>query len=120
MDLQKLSFYKFALKYGLIAGIVLVLTLLIPYITNTITTIGQWPLYFYYVVFVLVIFYTIRLYSKNYELNIKVALKIGLTIAVTSALIFAFYTIFLMPLLTLTLQSNKLKELEKRYKLCLK
>ncbi len=97
METKELSPGKFALNYGLILGIIIVLIGVIMYATNMILEGKQWPVYLYYVIFPAFIIYTISQYKKsnNNLLSVSDALKVGVATAVISGLVYAVYGLLL-------------------------
>jgi len=93
MELQKQSPGKFALNYGLITGVAMILLAAIMYVTGLGLEGVQWPNWIYYAFFAGIIFYTINAYKKANAgvLSLGEAIKIGLTIAGVSAVIAIAY-----------------------------
>lgn len=95
MEPQQLSPGKFARNYGVILGIILILIAVIMYVTGMQIEGVQWPMYIYYVIFPVSIFYAISQYKKAQGniLSLGEAIKIGLAIAIISALVYAVYNL---------------------------
>jgi cation transport ATPase len=95
METQNLSPGKFARNYGLILGLILILIAVIMYVTGMQLEGVQWPMYIYYIIFPVVIFYAISQYKKKQGniLSLGEAIKIGLAIAIISALVYAIYNL---------------------------
>ena len=86
---------KFAVNYGLILGVVLIVISAVLYFTGMQLKGVQWPMYIYYIIFPIIIIYAISQFkkSKNNVLSLGEAIKIGLITSIISALIFAVYNI---------------------------
>lgn len=95
METQNLSPGKFARNYGFILGLILILIAVIMYVTGMQLEGVQWPMYIYYIIFPVAIFYAISQYKKKQGniLSLGEAIKIGLAIAVISALVYAVYNL---------------------------
>jgi len=93
MESQKLSPGKFALNYGLILGLLMIVIAVITYVTGMALELKQWPQWIYYIVFPVTIFYVISKYKKSNGniLSLGEAIKIGLVIGLISALVYAVY-----------------------------
>ena len=93
MESQKLTPGKFALNYGLILGLLMIVIAVITYVTGMALELKQWPQWIYYIVFPVVIFYAISKYKKTNSnvLSIGEAFKIGIVIGLISALVYAVY-----------------------------
>ncbi|NCO63994.1 MAG: DUF4199 domain-containing protein [Flavobacteriales bacterium] len=93
MESQKLSPGKFALNYGLLLGLLMVIIGVISYVTGWALELKQWPNWIYYIAFPVTIFYTISKYKKTNDnlLSLGEAIKIGLAIGLISALVYAVY-----------------------------
>ena len=93
MENQKLSTGKFAMNYGLILGVVMVLIGVITYVTGMALKGVQWPTYLYYIIFPIVIIYAIGQYKKHNAnlLSLGEAIKIGVVIAAISAIVYIVY-----------------------------
>lgn len=95
METPQLSPGKFALNYGLILGIILVLISVIMYVTGMQLAGEQWPMYLFYLIFLVTIFYAIyqfKIKNGNY-LKLGEAIKCGLIVGVISALVFGVYNL---------------------------
>ena len=86
---------KFAMNYGILLGIILILISVIMYITGMALDGIQWPMYIYYLVFPIVIIIAIKDYkNKNNDfLTLSDALKTGIATGVISALLFLAYNL---------------------------
>ena len=93
METQKLSTGKFAMNYGLILGVVMILISIITYVTGLALEGAQWPNWIYYIIFPIIVIYAISQYKKHNAnlLSLGEAIKVGLTIAVVSALVNIIY-----------------------------
>ena len=93
MEAQKPTISKFAMNYGLILGLIMILISVITYVTGMALEGKQWPNFIYYIIFPVVIFYSISQYKKNNAglLSLGEAIKIGLLIAIISAIVYAIY-----------------------------
>ncbi len=95
METQKLSLGKFAMNYGIILGLIMILISVITYVTGMALEGVQWPNWIYYVVFPITIFYAISQFKKQ-NLNIlslSQALKVGVLIGIISAIVITIYSI---------------------------
>ena len=88
---------KFALNYGIILGLILVIIAALMYATGMILEGKQWPMIIYYVLFPAYLIYTISQYKKSNDnlLSLSDALKVGVATAVISALVYAVYALLL-------------------------
>ncbi|HET8886260.1 MAG TPA: DUF4199 domain-containing protein [Salinimicrobium sp.] len=95
MENQQVSPGKFAVNYGLILGLVIVLISVIMYVTGMQLEGVQWPIYLYYLIFLGFIFYAVSQFKKqnNGFLSIGESIKVGVVVAVISALVFGVYNI---------------------------
>ena len=95
MESQDLSPGKFSRNYGIYLGLFLIIIAVIMYVTGMQIQGKQWPMYLFYIIFPVVIFYAIGQFKKQNgnQLGLGEALKIGLTIAMVSALVFAVYSL---------------------------
>lgn len=86
---------KFAITYGVILGIIIVLIALLMYVTGMALEGIQWPMYIYYLIFPIVIIIAIKAYKKENGgfLSLSEALKTGVATAVISGLIFLIYNL---------------------------
>jgi len=93
MEAQKPTIGKFAMNYGLILGLIMVLISVITYVTGMALEGKQWPNLIYYILFPVIIFYSINQFRKLNAglLTLKEAIKIGLLIGIISAIIYAIY-----------------------------
>ena len=93
MDNQKLSPGAFAKNYGLMLGLALVVIAVIMYVTGLQLKGVQWPMYVFYVLFAVTIFYAISQYKKSNDnyLSVSEALKVGVLVAIISSLVYAVY-----------------------------
>lgn len=97
MDSKELSPGKFALNYGLILGLILVIIGIYMYATNMIIEGKQWPMFIYYAIFPVFIIYTISQYKKRNSNTLLLidALKVGVATAVISAIVYGVYGLVL-------------------------
>ena len=95
MENQKVSPGKFAMNYGALLGLILVVIAVIMYVTNMAIEGKQWPMYIYYLIFPIVIFIAVNNYKKTNGgfLTISEALKVGVAAAVISGIIYLLYNI---------------------------
>lgn len=95
MEFQKIAPGKFALNYGIVLGLVMVILSVVSYVTGAALEGAQWPQVVYYVIFPVVIIYAISQYKKKNAnfLSLSDALKVGVLIGVVSAIVFALYNI---------------------------
>ncbi|MDC8003622.1 DUF4199 domain-containing protein [Aureisphaera galaxeae] len=95
MDNSPVSIKKTAINSGLIIGGILLLIVAVMYATGMLIEGVQWPMYLFYVLFPLLIGYTVFSYRKANGgfLTLGQALKVGVTAAVISALMYAVYNI---------------------------
>lgn len=95
MEEQKLSPGKFAINYGIILGLIMVVISVITYITGLALEGAQWPQYLYYLIFPIIIIYAISQFKRKNAnlLSLSEALKIGVLIGVISALVFVVYNL---------------------------
>lgn len=95
METQKLPAGKFAINYGVILGLVMVVISVLTYVTGLAIEGAQWPTAIYYLVFPIVIFYAISQYKKRNAnlLSLSDALKVGVLIGVISAIVFIIYSL---------------------------
>lgn len=95
METEKLSPGKFALNYGVILGLIMVVITVITYVTGLALSGAQWPSAIYYLIFPIVIIYAISQYKKRNgnHLSLGDALKVGVLIGVISAIVFAIYSL---------------------------
>lgn len=95
MESQKITPGKFAMNYGLMLGLLMIVIGVITYVTGIALELKQWPNWIYYIVFAVTIFYAISQYKKSNGnlLSLGEALKIGVIIGVISGIIYALYII---------------------------
>lgn len=93
MEAQKPTVGKFAMNYGVILGVVMILIGVISYVTGLALEGKQWPQWLYYIIFPIVIFYAISQFKKQNAnvLSLGQAIKIGLVIAAISAVVYIIY-----------------------------
>lgn len=97
MDSEIKSPGKFAVNYGIILGLILVVIYALMYATNMLVEGVQWPMVIYYIIFPTYIIYAISQYKKinNNFLTVSDALKVGVAAAVISGLVYAVFSIIL-------------------------
>ncbi len=95
METEKITTGKFAMNYGIILGVVMIVLNVISYVTGQALEGAQWPQYTYYIVFPLIIMYAISKYKKHNAnvLTLGNAIKLGVVIGVISALVYVIYGI---------------------------
>ena len=95
METKPLSPGKFALNYGVILGLIIILISVIMYVTGMQLEGVQWPIYVFYLIFLVVIFYAVHQFKKQNGnfLKLTEAIKIGVLAGVVSALLFGIYTL---------------------------
>lgn len=95
MELQKTSPGKFAVSYGIILGVVMILIGVFMYVSGMALQGKQWPQFLYYLIFPAVIIYAISKYKKTNAniLSLGEAIKIGLIAGVISGIIYGIYGI---------------------------
>ncbi len=95
METQNLTPGKFAINYGVILGLVMVVISVMTYITGLALEGAQWPTAIYYVVFPIVIFYAISQFKKRHAnlLTLSEALKVGVSIGAISGIVFVIYSL---------------------------
>ncbi|MFC4721273.1 DUF4199 domain-containing protein [Geojedonia litorea] len=93
METQKPTVGKFAMNYGIILGVIMILISVIMYVTGMSLEGVQWPQFLYYIIFPVVIFYAIGQYKKQNAnvLSLGEALKTGVAIAAISAVVYVIY-----------------------------
>ena len=93
MEAQKPTVGKFAMNYGVILGVVMIVIGVITYVTGMALEGKQWPQWLYYIIFPIVIFYAISQFKKQNAnvLSLGQAIKIGLVIGVISAVVYVVY-----------------------------
>lgn len=93
METEKISTGKFAMNYGIILGVVMIVLNVISYVTGQAMEGAQWPSVSYYIIFPIVIMYAISKYKK-YNANVLTlggAIKLGVVIGVISAIVYILY-----------------------------
>lgn len=95
METEKLTPGKFAINYGVILGLVVVIINVITYVTGLALEGAQWPMAIFYLIFAIVIFYAISQYKKRNAnlLSLSEALKVGVLIGVISAIVYVIYSL---------------------------
>lgn len=95
METQNLTPGKFAINYGVILGLVMVVISVLTYVTGLAIEGAQWPTAIYYLIFAIVIFYAISQFKKRNAnlLSLSEALKVGVLIGVVSAIVFVIYSL---------------------------
>lgn len=93
MEAQKPTINKFAMNYGVILGIIMILIAVVMYVTGMSMEGKQWPQYLYYIIFPVVIFYAISQFKKQNAnvLSLGQAIKLGVVIAAISAIVYIIY-----------------------------
>jgi len=93
MENQAPATGKFAMNYGLILGLIMVVISVMMYVTGMALEGKQWPQFLYYIIFPVIIMYAISQFKKKNAnvLSLGQAIKVGLVIAVISALVYAVY-----------------------------
>ena len=84
---------KFAMNYGILLGLIIVVIGVISYVTGLALKGEQWPQYVYYIIFPVLIMYAISQFKKKNAnlLSLGQAIKVGLVIAIISALVYSVY-----------------------------
>lgn len=97
METKQLSPGKFAVNYGLILGIIMIIISAGTYASGLMEAGEQWPYIIYYVIFPVYIIYTISKFKKNNNglLSLGEALKVGVAVAVISALVSVVFSLIL-------------------------
>ncbi|MEM7087556.1 MAG: DUF4199 domain-containing protein [Bacteroidota bacterium] len=95
MDNENAPIKKTALNSGLIIGGLLLIIVAAMYATGALLEGVQWPMYIYYLLYPLLIGYTVHAYRKANGgfLSLKQALKVGVTAAVIGGLIYFVYNL---------------------------
>lgn len=95
MTTTNLSPGKFAMNYGIILGVIMILIAVVMYVTGMPLEGIQWPQYLYYLIFPTFVIIGIKAYkTKNGGfLTLGEALKTGVAIALISALVYIVYVI---------------------------
>lgn len=93
METEKITTGKFAMNYGIILGVVMIVLNVISYVTGQAMEGAQWPQVIYYILFPVVIMYAISKYKKHNAnvLTLGSAIKLGVVIGVISAIIYILY-----------------------------
>lgn len=93
METQKPTINKFAMNYGVILGVIMILIAVVMYVTGMSMEGKQWPQYLYYIIFPIVIFYAISQFKKQNAnvLSLGQAIKLGVVIAAISAIVYIIY-----------------------------
>jgi hypothetical protein len=93
MEAQKPTVGKFAMNYGVILGVVMIVIGVISYVTGMALEGKQWPQWLYYIIFPVLIFYAISQFKKQNAnvLSLGQAIKIGLVIGAISAVVYIIY-----------------------------
>ncbi|GGD23890.1 DUF4199 domain-containing protein [Hyunsoonleella pacifica] len=89
METKQLTPGKFAVNYGLILGIIMIVITAITYFSGIMEKGEQWPNFILYIIFPVIIIYAINRYKKHNGglLTLIEAIKVGVAVAVISALI---------------------------------
>lgn len=97
MDSKTTSPGKFAVNYGVILGLILVVIYALMYATNMLIEGVQWPMVLYYIIFPAYLIYAISQFKKanNNFLTLSEALKVGVAAAVISGLVYAVFSLIL-------------------------
>jgi hypothetical protein len=105
---------KFAVNYGVILGLILVVIYALMYATNMLIEGTQWPMVLYYIIFPAYLIYAIGQFKKlnNNFLTLSDALKVGVAAAVISGLVYAVFSIILFYVIDTELM-NKMMEVAK-------
>ena len=95
MDNENAPIKKTALNSGLIIGGILLIIMAGMYATGALLDGVQWPMYLYYLLYPILIGYTVHAYRKANGgfLTLGQALKVGVTAAVIGGIIYAIYNI---------------------------
>ena len=65
MESQKITPGKFALNYGLVLGLVMIIIGVVTYVTGMALKLVQWPQWLYYIIFPVTVIYAISQYKKK-------------------------------------------------------
>ncbi len=86
---------KIGVNYGLLLGIILILISVIMYATGMAYEGKQWPMYTYYVIFPITIFFGIKNFKSenNNFLSLSEAFKIGVLAGVISGILYLLYNL---------------------------
>lgn len=95
MDNENAPIKKTALNSGLIIGGLLLIIVAGMYATGALIEGVQWPMWIYYLLYPVLIGYTVHAYRKanGGYLNLGQAFKVGVTAAVIGGIIYAVYNI---------------------------
>lgn len=95
MEEQKLATGKYAMNYGVILGVVMILISVVMYVTGMALEGTQWPQYLYYLIFPVTIIYAINEFKKKNAntLTLGEGIKVGVLIGVISALVYIVYSL---------------------------
>ncbi|WP_445957584.1 DUF4199 domain-containing protein [Yeosuana sp.] len=95
MESQNLSPGKFALNYGVMLAIIMILISVTTYVTGMTLEGVQWPNYVYYVIFPIIIIYAISQFKKQNSnlLSLGQAIKLGVLISIISGVIIMIYSV---------------------------
>ena len=98
METQKPKVGKFAMNYGIILGVIMVLIAVVSYVTGMALKGEQWPQIIYYILFPIIIFYAISQFKKQNANQLKLgeAIKVGLVIGAISAVVYIIYGLIFM------------------------
>lgn len=114
MDLEIKSPGKFAVNYGIILGLILVIIYALMYATNMLIEGTQWPMVLFYIIFPAFIIYTINQFKKINKdlLTLSEALKVGVATAIISGLVYAVFSMLLFYIIDTELM-DKMMEVAK-------
>lgn len=89
METKQLTPGKFAVNYGLILGVIMIIITAATYFSGIMVKGEQWPNFILYIIFPVIIIYAINSYKKHNGglLTLIDAIKVGVAVAVISALI---------------------------------
>lgn len=89
---------KVGLTYGIYLGLILLLIQVVLYVTGMALEGIQWPMYIYYVIFLVMIFIAVNSFKRSNGgfLSMSEALKTGVSAAAVSGLIFLVYNLLLL------------------------
>jgi hypothetical protein len=95
MEEQKLSPGKYAMNYGIILGVIMILLSVVMYVTGMALEGKQWPQYLYYLIFPITIIYAISQFkNKNANtLSLGESIKVAVLIGVISAIVYIIYSL---------------------------
>ena len=88
---------KTGLTYGIYLGLILLLIQVVLYVTGMALEGIQWPMYIYYLIFLVMIFIAVHSFKKSNGgfLSISEAMKTGVSAAAISGVIFLVYNLLL-------------------------